>query len=262
MSTVISTTARKLLFVHGVRFAALLGIGGGSITACSPNAEPDENEAAGSETIVETEAETPDQEDIITPPGIDPEDAPIKMVATEEELETAGDNIQASLNPFENDLRNLEVAFRLKDAFPITEKGAKFMLAAVMADGSIPIDESFSLVPTQDITSPHLEAEIRDGFYIATFKLADADKARIHAAAQTLQEMKKVSSGDNELKLNAVAYTCFDETNATADDDTYSLSAYFRSAESVDFIDLTTEWLMIRGKADSVDNLWNACKSE
>ena len=34
-----NVTARKLLFVHGVRFAALLGIGGGSAASDSPDAQ-------------------------------------------------------------------------------------------------------------------------------------------------------------------------------------------------------------------------------
>lgn len=184
-------------------------------------------------------------------------ETPIRIVEEEAVLDENIEKTMGSMNPLENDLRDLEIGIRLKDEFVLTEKGAEFVLKATMSNGDVPIDEVLKLERVSDIESALLAAEARDGFYMATFHLRDEDKRRVQAAQTILGELKKTSDGNNDLTFNAIAYTCVAE--GVEPSDVYSLTIYARSHPGVEFIPLGSEIEIARSEMPGVAELWDSC---
>lgn len=187
-------------------------------------------------------------------------DLPISPMSSDAELEANAREVMASINPLENDLRDLEIAVRLKDAFQIkTTRGVEFELSVTMGDGTVPIDETFVLTPDAAIESSVLNAARREGFYVARLRLDPADRARMGAAGDKLQELRKTSNGNNELTFNATAFTCVPQDVEAPD--TYSLTVFARTSPDVEFITLSDEWLVERSDMAGVRELWDKCDS-
>lgn len=185
-------------------------------------------------------------------------DLPISPVSSDAELEANAREVMASINPLENDLRDLEIAVRLKDAFQIkTTRGVEFELSVTMGDGTVPIDETFVLTSDETIESSVLNAAQREGFYVARLRLDPNDRARMGAAGDRLQELRENSNGTNELVFNATAFTCV-PTDADAPY-TYSLTVFARTSPDVEFITLSDEWLVERSDMAGVRELWDKC---
>ena len=185
-------------------------------------------------------------------------DAPISFAENEAELDANLEQSIGSMNPLENDLQDLEVLVRLKDEFVLTDKGADFVLKATMSNGDVPVDEVLKLQRVTDIKSNVLTEAAREGFYIAQFRLFEADKARIEAAQAILKELQKTSDGNNDLAFNAVAYTCV--AAGVEPSDTYSLTIFVRTHPSVEFISLGGEVLVERSDQSGIAELWNVCE--
>ncbi len=158
--------------------------------------------------------------------------------------QAAPENRPPSENPFENDLADLEVAIRLRNEFEANEGETKFEFKVTMTDGSHPIDETFVLYPTQDVNTPFLQRETREGFKMLTFRLADSDRERMRAAEQKLNQLKAQSTGGNELDFLATVQTRM--VQGATPPETYSLTMYARSHRSVDFVPLGEETIVQR----------------
>ncbi|MEM1087299.1 MAG: hypothetical protein AAGH90_06185 [Pseudomonadota bacterium] len=175
------------------------------------------------------------------------------------DVEAAVKKAAGSINPLENDLTDLEVVFRLHEAFPLSQKrDAEFHLRVQTSNGETPIDETFSLVQTDTVSSPLLDADARDEFYFAAFRLSEQDKIQIAKAQQTLNILKQNSDGDNTLTLNATAYTCAAPDRDVPD--VYSATTYIRTHPDVDFIPLSSELLVDKSDDPAIAALWNVCE--
>lgn len=198
-----------------------------------------------------TEATAPDS---AAPGAVETEetaDAIIEMI--ELEVDQIG-----SIDPFENDLRGLEVAIRLRDEFRTQPDGVKFEFAVVNAQGERPLDEAFDLEQTHGVESALIATEQREGFYIRTYKLAEADMPRMGTADATLQALKAASTGGNELHFQAVALTCVEPDVALPD--SYSLTLYVRTHTGVDFITLNQEVLLDRSPDGAMADVFGVCE--
>jgi len=205
------------------------------LAACSPTAEaPAANAAEASE---------------ISPA--------LRLANPDADMEEANLRIMGSLNPFENDLRGLEVAIRLKDEFRTTENGAEFEFQVANAAGEMPLNEVFVLDPTSGIESPLLTSVDYDGYYISTYALAEADKPRMHTADNTLKALKAASTGGNELRFQAVAHTCVEPEMEMPE--IYSLTVFLRTHPDVDFVTLSEEWLADRQETGPLAALFKPC---
>lgn len=203
------------------------------------------------ETQPETLETEPSAEETTAP------EPPISFAATDAELDANLEESIGSVNPFENDLEDLEVLVRLKDEFVLTEKGADFILKATMSNGEVPVDEVLKLQRVTDIESDILQDEAREGFYIAQFRLFEEDKSRIAAAQTILRALQKTSDGNNDLAFNAIAYTCI--APGVTPSDTYSLTIFVRTHPGVEFISLGGEVLVERSDQAGIAELWNEC---
>ncbi|MDJ0920582.1 MAG: hypothetical protein QNI84_05600 [Henriciella sp.] len=207
-----------------------------AIAACSP-AEP---------PVSDLTAEEP------------PVEMPLRLADEDADMEEIADSVIGSINPLENDLRGLEVAVRLRDEFRITDTGVEFELKATGPDGQTKVDELLKLRETSGIESELLNAEAREGFYITTFALEDADKPAIAAADSVLQVMREEAPGQNDLTFQAIAHTCVEPASSP---EQYSLTLFVRSHPDVDFVTLSNEWIMDRGDEGIAEMLFRRCAS-
>ncbi|MEO1661625.1 MAG: hypothetical protein AAFR51_11600 [Pseudomonadota bacterium] len=193
-----------------------------------------------------------------TPPTFDAEDLPLKVEGLEDLDEAEIEAMMSSVNPLENDLRGLEVAIRMHEGFVIKPDGAFFMLGLTDGAGDIQLDEEFTLIETQGVTSPTLSEAARDAFFIRTYELDPADHDRIRAADMLLQEIKRTSTGDNQLTFNAGAKTC--ASNDTAAPEEYRIAIFVRTAPDVDFIPLSAgDVVMTKENAGPLSEMWSPC---
>ncbi len=176
------------------------------------------------------------------------------------DMEAANERMMGSLNPFENDLRGLEVAIRLKNEFRTKTDGVEFEFQVTTATGEMPLNEVFQLTRTSGIDSPLITSERREGFYIHTYALAEADKPRMQTADRTLKALKAASTGGNELTFQAIAHTCVEPEMVVPE--IYSLTVFMRSHPDVDFVTLSEEWLADRQKTGPLAVLFEACSSD
>ncbi len=198
-------------------------------------------------------------------PAADQSDVEVAITAstppTEMAVRQAVDSLSAqavgSINPFENDLRGLEVAIRLREEFRTQPNGVTFEFGVVTAEGDKPLDEVFALEPTSGIASLMIASQQREGFYIRTYRLAEADKPRMAAADVTLQALKAASTGGNELQFQAVALTCVEPE--TAPPEAYSLTLYVRTHTDVDFIALSEEIRIGRQDEAAASEIFEVC---
>jgi len=199
--------------------------------------------------------------DPITPSAeTDVADFPVQFEAFDEMNEEKAEAIVGSINPLENDLRNLEVAVRLHNGFRVKPEGAVFELGVVDGAGETRLDETFILIETFGVTSPSLQAAAREDFAIRTFRLNEADYDRIHAGDQLLQELKRTAPGENQLKFNAGAYTCANPEVAAPEE--YRIALFVRSAPDVDFVPLSNgDMIMTRETAGPLASAWDPCET-
>ena len=127
-----------------------------------------------------------------------------------------------------------------------------------MSNGEIPIDETFNLIQMDTVSSPLLDANARDEFYFAAFRLSEQDKIQIAKAQQMLNILKQNSDGENALTLNATAYTCAAPDRDVPD--VYSATTYIRTHPDVDFIPLSSELLVDKTDDPAISALWNVCE--
>ena len=164
-----------------------------------------------------------------------------------------------SINPLENDLRDIEIVFRLHEAFLISERRqAELVLRVDTSSGQVAIDEVFELIQIEKTNTPFLESETRDEFYMAGIALNEGDKVRMGETQQTLERLKQTSDGNNALSLNAVAYTCASPEGEVPD--VYSATTYIRTHPDVDFIPLSSELLVDKTDDPAIAALWNVCE--
>lgn len=199
--------------------------------------------------------------DPITPSAeTDVADFPVQFEAFDEMNEEKAEAIVGSINPLENDLRNLEVAVRLHNGFRVKPEGAVFELGVVDGAGETRLDETFILIETFGVTSPSLQAAAREDFDIRTFRLNEADYDRIHAGDQLLQELKRTAPGENQLKFNAGAYTCAKPEVAAPEE--YRMALFVRSAPDVDFVPLSNgDVIVTRETAGPLASAWDPCET-
>lgn len=185
---------------------------------------------------------------------------PIQIEGLEDMDEAKAEEIIGSINPLENDLRGLEVAVRMHDGFRIKSDGVVFELGVTDGAGETRLDEEFILVETSGIESPILTDAARDGFFIRTFKLDQSDYDRMRAGDLVLQDLKRTSPGENQLKFNAGVYTCANPDTETPDE--YRFAMFVRSAPDVDFIPLSNgDVVMARSSAGPLAAAWEPCVS-
>ncbi len=113
-----------------------------------------------------------------------------------------------------------------------------------MADGSVPIDETFVLELSSGVQSELLQGEMRPGFHINTYRLADGDKARMQAADDKLKVLKAESTGGNDLTFQASVQTSLAPDMPPPDN--FSLTMYLRTHSAVDFVALGPEQIIDR----------------
>lgn len=185
---------------------------------------------------------------------------PLTVEGLEDMDEAAAEAIIGSINPLDNDLRGLEVAIRMHEGFLIREAGALFELGVTDSEGVTRLDEDFTLVATTGVDSDLLREAARQDFYIRTFKLDAADYARMQAADLILQDMKRTSTGNNQLKFNAGAKTCAHPDIATPDE--YRFAVFVRTAPDVDFVPLSSgDIVMSKGTAGPLSFAWEPCQA-
>lgn len=185
---------------------------------------------------------------------------PIQVEGMENMDEAKAEEIIGSINPLENDLRGLEVAVRMHQGFRIKSDGVVFELGVTDGAGETRLDEEFILVETSGIESPTLTTAARDGFFVRTFALDQADYDRMRAGDLVLQELKRTSPGENQLKFNAGVYTCANPDLETPDE--YRFAMFVRSAPDVDFIPLSNgDVVMNRSRAGPLAAAWEPCAS-
>ncbi len=169
------------------------------------------------------------------------------------------ENVVASMNPLENDLRGLEVAVRLEDAFVVKSDGAVLHIGATAPGGEQVVDELFVLAPLPEGAAGFLAPLAREGFTVHTFNLSDADLARMAATQAHLQEVRDAAPGQNELTFEASAYTCV----AAGKDipDVYRFNVFVRSAPTVDFVDMGGEITFRPEDSPAAAQLFQPCES-
>ncbi len=138
---------------------------------------------------------------------------------------------------------------RLRDEFGIRDGQATFDFKVTMADGSHPIDETFVLKQTENVTCAHLQSEQRDSYRIDTFCLNLEDNDRMHAAQSKLMQLMANSTGGNDLDFKASANTFVKDQRDLPD--SYTLTVYARSHPSVAFVTLGEEQLFKRDEPSS-----------
>ena len=189
-----------------------------------------------------------------------PADMPIQIEGMEDMDEEKAEEIIGSINPLDNDLRGLEVAVRMHEGFRIKNDGVVFELGVIDRAGETRLDEEFILVETSGIDSQTLRDAAREGFFIRTFTLDEADYERMQAGDLILQELKENTPGENQLKFNAGVYTCANPDADTPDE--YRFAMFVRSAPDVDFIPLSNgDVVMSRSNAGPLSAAWNPCES-
>ncbi|MEM7329618.1 MAG: hypothetical protein AAF437_12815 [Pseudomonadota bacterium] len=192
--------------------------------------------------------------DTATTPG----DMPIEIEGLADMNEAKAEEIIGSINPLENDLRGLEVAVRMHEGFRIKPDGVVFELGVIDGAGATRLDEDFILVETSGIDSPMLNDAAREGFFVRTFALDQADHDRMRAGDLILQELKQTAPGENQLKFNAGVYTCANPATETPDE--YRFAMFVRSAADVDFIPLSNgDVVMARANAGPLAAAWEPC---
>ena len=214
---------RRLIFIFAT-----------AVAACNPATEQSTPEVAATEAYPE-----------------------IRFAGTEINAEDMEGVLLGSINPFENDLRGLEVAIRLREEFRTKSDGVKFVFAVMNAEGEKPLDETFDLEPTSGIDSLMIASQQREGFYIRTYRLAETDKPRMAEADTTLQALKATSTGGNELQFQAEALTCVEPDVAMPE--AYSLTMYVRTHSGVDFIALNQELLIDNRPDGSMAAMFEVC---
>lgn len=184
-------------------------------------------------------------------------DSPVRVEADEDALEELAEEVIASVNPLENDLRGLELAIRMDDAFRIKPDGAIFHLGAKDPDGVGRVEEAFVLVETQDIESAAIANAMRENSYVRTYRLDEADYDRMKTAETELMALRDAAPGQNQLIFNAEAKTCV-EPDAAAPD-AYRYMILVRSSPQVDFVPLFGDAVIERGGVGVPDSLWEPC---
>ena len=76
-----------------------------------------------------------------------------------------------------------------------------------------------------------------------------------------LQELKRTSPGENQLKFNAGVFTCANPDTETPDE--YRFAMFVRSASDVDFIPLSNgDVVMTRENAGPLAVAWEPCADQ
>ncbi len=218
--------------------------------ACSPASEAPQTEAP-------VEAEAPDQTTGAATEEVAAENMPMRFAGSEEEMERLAEVAESSINPLENDLSNLEVAFRYHEAFRIKQDGASFKLELSDLDETLLRSENFILEPTFAVQSALLNNESRPTFNIATYKLTDEDKVRMQQTQAFLNQRKVEAPGESSLSLMGETKACAEP--GTTPPEIYSLTMYFRSASDVDFVPLTVEMELDRVEGSPFEAFWEPC---
>ncbi len=188
-----------------------------------------------------------------------PPDLPFEAEALQNMDEDAAEAIIGSVNPLENDLRGLELAIRLHNAFVIEPDGAVFELGVTDGTGASRIDEDFVLIETEDVSSPTLADAQRQDFYIGTFKLSESDFERMAASDVILQDLKTNSPGENTLTFNATVHTCAATDIVTPDE--YRFAMFVRTAPNVDFVSLSGGDVIVQKEnAGPFLHAWDPCE--
>jgi hypothetical protein len=183
---------------------------------------------------------------------------PIQIEGMDDMTEEKAEEIIGSINPLENDLRGLEVAVRMHNGFRIKQDGVVFELGVIDGSGEVRIDEAFTLEETFNVDSPTLQDAGREAFFVRTYKLSEADHDRMHAGDLILQELKRTSPGENQLKFNAGVFTCANPDTETPDE--YRFAMFVRSASDVDFVPLSNgDVVMTRDNAGPLVVAWEPC---
>lgn len=215
-----------------------------ALSACYSGEAPLDDAAikdAQTEQIVDTETEPP-----------------IRFQESEEDLQANAEVAQSSINPLENDLRGLEVAFRLPEAFAIKPGGALFSIEMNDLEGNALLTEVFDLEPAPGLSLDSFWAEQREGFRIDTFRLSPSDHDRMAATEAALIARRDAAPGQSMLNIQGEAKSCT-QPGMTAPD-TYSLTLYFRTAADVGFVPLTGEMLMDKPEDGPFLIFWDLCE--
>ena len=133
---------------------------------------------------------------------------------------------------------------RLRDAFLVEAGHALFEFKVIMADGSVPVNETFALIETHGVDSPCLQREARAGFYFCTYRLDPADAARMHAADAAFKALKAKSTGGNQLTFQASVKTRMKPDAAAPEN--FSLTVFGRTHPDTDFMQLAEEQVVDR----------------
>ena len=166
----------------------------------------------------------------------------------------------ASLNPLDNNLQNLEIAIQIPDAFDIPDGAARFDFGVTLGDGSRPFDEHFVLVPTRGIADAALDAAALPGRHFETYRLADADRARMGAAYAKLQALRAVEdpTGQRALNFSISSTGCLvDPADAP---DIFVSRSFARSDARVNFVPMSNDWEIDRDTSPDWLDFWEPCE--
>lgn len=181
------------------------------------------------------------QADSVDAPAAPPVAAapPSLEVEADERSDAQFEEVIASVNPLENDLRGLEVAIQLEDAFVVKPDGVDLRIAAKSADGTVVLDETYVLAVLDAPEAEFLAPLSREGYAVHTFQLALADRARMADMQERLKALRQAAPGRNELTFSATARTCVAQGRPAPD--ALRFRVFLRSARMVDFVDVGGE---------------------
>ena len=165
-----------------------------------------------------------------------------------------------SVNPLENDLRDLEAAVQMTEAFRIKPEGVRLSFSAKLSDGTVPFDEVFFMEPMDMVESATVAEHTKADHHLSMYRLAAADKLRMAAAQTALNELKANSDGNNQLNFGIEAISCREP--AAAEDAPYSLSVFFRTHPDTDFIPMYMDMVMNKDDQFAVPQFWEPCAAD
>jgi hypothetical protein len=192
------------------------------------------------------------------PDGDTPAEAPLTITPSGPPPDAAEiEGAIASINPLENDLRNLEVAVRLADPFVVKDDGAVLLLQVKSDTQGLLVDERFTLSRTPPAANAFTEALAMPGFTLHPFTLAAGDKERMAAAQAQMLAIREAAPGQNELTFEAAVFSCVGGGQPAPE--TYRFGVYVRSAPTVEYVSLGGDMEVARGNAGAMDDLFEPC---
>ena len=227
------------------------------LAACGPAAN---GNASPPETETVTEIPSLEENTQILEEMADSLDAGERPLGMTDENIARMERALPSINPLENDLRDLEAVVQMTDAFRVKPDGVRLSFAATMSDGTTPFDEVFIMQPMNMVESPAVAEHAKDGHHRSMYRLAEADKLRMAAAQAALDELKADSDGNNQLNFGIEAIACREP--AASETARYNLDVFFRTHPDTDFMPMYMDMMMSKDDPFAIPQFWEPCADE